>query len=540
MLKVVLVDDEEIIRDGIYAAVDWETLGCEVVAQADDGEQALRMIEETGADVIITDIKMPFIDGLELIERVKPKYPGIYIIIISGHDEFHFAQKALKLGAFDYILKPIEIDYLKEILLKIRSDYELRNKKELEVDSLREKLASNLPLLQERFFGDLLSGKVTGLEITKKLEELKIGDSGNYFAVLIAQIDDYYLVTQDLDDQQRNRFDQSFDLMIKDGGLSEKTIFVLEGKAGERIIAVATDYDPQDLEKAVVELCEAIHRKTGLMGENFTVTVAIGTIGDTLGFLAKSYQEALEALNYKYILGKNRDIYFKDLHSVPKKEFYDINYNESELISAIKMADKKLVRERLRALTGEIHAEGDKSYLYMQIMVSSIYRQALKLLHEVGGAAEEVFNNPLEVYNRILAFQTAGDMIGELSNVLLSIIDYIDIKRSGKFDQVIEKSKEFISQNYVRDDLSLADVAKYVNMSICYFSFIFKQEMGLTFIDYLTGKRIEKAKELLTASGYKSYEISYLVGYNNPTYFSTIFKKHTGVSPTEYRGSHVK
>lgn len=542
MLRVVLVDDEEIIREGIYRAVEWEELGFEVAGQAEDGEQALQIFAEVRPDLIITDIKMPFIDGLELIERIKPDYPEVYIVIISGHDEFNYAQKALKLGAFDYILKPIDLDYLKEMLLRIHSDYELRKKKESEIKVLREKITDNLPLFQEHFFKDLLAGRMSLQEIEKRSDESKFSLNGDFHAILIVQIDDYYLVTLYQDDQERNLLENSFDLLLKNTTIGAQGLYIFESKAGERVILVS-EYSREDLVNKIAEFTGELHEKVGGLSGHPTLTVAVGNIYDSLSWLSKSYKEAMEALRYKYILGKSRSILFQDLEITSKKEFKSIILNEEEIISAVKQGDKKLVLERLKNLVATLQTEGSegrRSYLYMQILVSSIYRQSLKLLQEAGGSAEEVFNDPLEVYNRILTFQTVQGMIGELANVLSSIIDYIEIKRYGKFDRLIEKSKEYLNQNFERDDLSLTDVARYVNMSTCYFSLIFKQEVGMTFIDYLTTKRIEKAKELLSTSQYKSYEISYMVGYNNPTYFSTIFKKYVGVSPTEYRGNFLK
>ncbi|MCX7708781.1 MAG: response regulator, partial [Clostridia bacterium] len=194
MLKVLLVDDEEIIRSGIAQGIDWAQLGFQVIGEAEDGEQALQAVKEMRPDVVITDIKMPFMDGLQFIEAVKPQYPNVSIIIISGHDEFHYAQKAVKLGAYDYILKPIELEYLKEILVNIRKEHEVELEKEMEVNHLRDKISENICDLKEKFIEDVLYGKLSAEEILNKAGYFGIDSSYDSYTAIAVQMDDYYLV----------------------------------------------------------------------------------------------------------------------------------------------------------------------------------------------------------------------------------------------------------------------------------------------------------------------------------------------------------
>lgn len=533
MLKVILADDEEIIREGILNGIDWNSLGLEVVGQAEDGEQALEIAKDTQPDIIITDIRMPFISGLDFIERIVPILPEAYIIIISGHDEFGYAQKALKLGAYDYILKPIELEYLNDILIKIAADYEQKSRKKDEVSSLKEKAAVNTEFFKECFFKDLALGKISSDEIGSKLKEFDLGSDGIHCSVVAIQMDDYYTIASGLSDDERRDLEIGFCSIIRDREKYGSSAIFFEEKAGECIVCVMDKYKGAVKQK-VLDLCSDIREKVGKVGQ-YTVTIAIGNTYDSISALSKSYKEAIEALTYKFIAGKNRNIFFESLNSEQRNEFYALDCNDVELISLIKTASKDQIQERLKALLEDIKQKGSHSYLYMQIVVSSIYMQALRALKDAGGTAEEVFAQPIEVYNKIMSHQTVEGIIGELSNAINNITDYIHTKRSGKFNLVIERVKEYIKKNYAKDDLSLETVANYVNISSCYFSVVFKQEVGETFIDYLTRVRIEKAKELLSVPGYKTYEISYMVGYNNPTYFSTTFKKYTGSSPTEYR-----
>ncbi len=531
MLKVVLVDDEEIIREGLLVSVPWEKLGFNVVGQAEDGEQAAQVIEETNPDVVITDIKMPFVDGLQLIEMVKPRYQDLYIIIISGHDEFQYAQKALKLGAFDYILKPIDLDYLETLLRRIGRDNEQRCLKDGEVYTLKEKYASNLPLLRERFLWDIINENIEEQKFTSRLEDLKLIREQCY-VVLIVQLDNYYVITSEMDDAQRRLMEKSFGETVK-GLCPVEQSMVLSAKAVHELVIIVWSSNAEEIKTALAGLSEKIHQKIREL-DKFTVTIGIGNIAMSLDSLAQSYRQAGEILDDKFVLGKNCDLYFKDLRQLPKTELKLNDYDETTLVSAIKLGDKQGVNERLAALAANLRTNGG-SHLYMQFIMGDIYRQALKVLKEAGGSGEELFNDPLEVYHKMIAYQTVEDMTEQLAETLFKIIDYIFMKRNNKFYQSTEKAKEFLKLNYAKEDLTLEDVARHVNLAPSYLSFIFKQEAGTNFVDFLNQIRLEKAKQLLMISDCKSYEVSYKVGYNNPTYFSTIFKKYVGVSPTEYK-----
>lgn len=533
MLKVVLVDDEEIIRDGILRCLSWEELGFQVAGQAEDGELALQVIEDTRPDVIITDIKMPFMDGLELIERIKPLYPATYIIIISGHEEFRYAQKAIKLGAYDYILKPIEPEYLKSVLINIRHDDLQQKQTAAEIDRMKAKISENLPLLQEFFFKSLVRGKIQPDSLDAKLEELQIEFRGNFYGAAIIQSDDYCTPTPG-DGESADQPDSTFINTIMEAGKKQPAVIIFDNNPGEAVILAAAA-DQGTLDKKLKIIFAETRSK---MDENCgsTITIAVGGDYGPMLNLAKSYSEALEALNYKFILGKNRDIYFNELDKAPKNEFEALtDYDEAEIITAIKLADQKQIKEKMGWLLSKMQSQGIHSSLYMQLVAGNLYLQALKILKDAGGSPEEIFNDPFTVYHKIIARQTLKDMHNELLNVLFRITDFINIKKFKRFYQVIEKAKDYLQKNYAKDDLSLEEAAQYVNMSSCYFSYIFRQETGLNFIDFLTKTRLERAKELLALSDSKSYEVSYQVGYNNPTYFSTLFKKYFGVTPTEYK-----
>ncbi|HEX7714107.1 MAG TPA: helix-turn-helix domain-containing protein, partial [Bacillota bacterium] len=441
------------------------------------------------------------------------------------------------LGAYDYILKPIDLDYFQELLIKIIREQEQRCKKENEFKALRTRVAANLPLIRTQFIKDLISDGIEPDIIPLKLSELEMTRC-SWCQVLLFQLDDFYLITRDLTKEQCRKLESSFNKLFQALDPDTETV-VFENQPHEQVMVVWAGTE-EALVSKVKTWRHLVREAVRDLGQ-YTVTTAIGTPRDCLDKLADSYQEAMSYMQFKFIIGKNREINRQDiLEQKGRQEYKAGDLNETELLEAVQLGDKQLVSEGVKTLFQRMLAMGNNSAAAVQMMVSVTYLQALKLLGEIGASAEQVFNDPLLVYKGIMAHQTISGMQQELENRLMSVADFISQRKNKRLTQIVNKAKQYIGKNYAKDDLSLEEVAAYVKISPCYFSFTFKQEEGINFIDYLTMIRIEKAKTFLTASAYKSYEVSYLVGYNNPTYFSTIFKKCVGLSPSAYRTRYLQ
>lgn len=510
MIKVLLVDDEEMIRQGIAESIDWEKLNMEVVGHAEDGEEALEVFKEHKPQLILTDIKMPFMDGLTLVEKVKSQNPNTYIIIISGYDEFQYAQKAIKLGAQDFILKPIDLDDLEKMLQKISQDYDSKLNKENEEKVLKEKVGNSVHILQTSFLKDLLFSKMDPDGIAEKAREMQMKET-SFGSVVIFKTDENYDAKNIMCD------------LYKD----EDGIFVFEMNSTEIIMIIlgAT-------EDSVRRRMKSLFNK---MEEQNRVTTAHGNITPALKGLSQSYHEALEALEYQFVLGIGKTISYESVKGRVKEYSSIINSKDYEMIYGLDFTNKESLKKDVNILMDNIKSAGRDSFLYSQMIISNIYMEAIKKLREYGGSVEEVFEHPFNMFKQLTSKPTLEMAQAELLIILFKIADYINDRKHGSYSYLIEKAKQYISQNYQNANLSIDSVARYLNISNSYFSILFKQETNQTFVDYLTAMRIEKAQNLLKASGYRTYEVADQVGFNNPTYFSTIFKKHTGHSPSEYR-----
>ncbi|PKG25267.1 response regulator [Niallia nealsonii] len=523
-MKVLLVDDEEMIRNGIYEAIDWGKLGMEVIGQAEDGEEALQIFQELEPQLILTDIKMPFMDGLELVEKVKRLSADTYIIIISGYDEFQYAQKAVKLGANDFILKPIDLDYLEQLLVKIKMDDEQKKMKALEENTLKERAVQSLTVLKADFFKELIFRKLTDEQVKEKIQELWTGNIFAYNSVMIIQLDE-----SDKDNQAVYPLFH----FVKERMAKEQSQHFVEMNKNELVICLLgeNEFVVNNRMKMIMNTIRSFQVQYAA----YSFTIALGTVYSSLASLPDSYEEALEALGYKFILGNNQNIFYEKIKEKKENQASIIKNIDQEIIYSIDFTDKENIKVEVTRLFSNIKSAGRDSYLYSQLIVSSIYMSSIQTLNEVGGNMGEIFEDPMKELKQISKSHTIEDALHQLLTSLYKIADYVNKRGGGKIPNLIDKAKRYMTQNFQTPSLSLDDAASHINVSNSYFSIIFKQETGYTFVDYLTLLRMEKAKYLLKASSYRTYEISELVGYNNSTYFSTLFKRQFGCSPSEYR-----
>ena len=534
MVKVLLVEDEEIIREGLINEIISSCPGFEIVEACSDGIQALKIAEKERLDIIITDIRMPFLDGLKLIEKVKKIHPQTFFVIISGHDEFKYAQKAINLGVTEYILKPIMLDQLKKILEKIRVNISDRDRKKSETLEMKKKSSITKKLLKEQLLRNIIFKQINIQDIKVKISKEKINRLGDQCAVILIQIDNYIAVTKKIDSEQIKKMNQSLDKKIETILFDYKNIFFFKASKYEYIICIA-EYEKKKLKQNIAEIKGEICKWLSTRND-ISTTVVIGGLYESIDKLSQSYKDALSELPFKYVLGKDKII---DSNDDREKEIAIINKDEHQLIlktiKAFKHFGKDEVKERIDLIFNNYNLRDERSMLRLLVIVSNIYTEALNFFENNGGNIENVYGDPIERYRDILLQETSEKVGEKLFIFLKKIIDYLQIQKYDRFNNIIQKAKNYINENYYKNSLSLKDVANHINLAVCYFSSIFSKQLGQTYRDYLADLRINKAKEFMEASNFMDYEICLKVGYNNPTYFSTIFKRKTGFTPSEYR-----
>ncbi|OHD81243.1 MAG: hypothetical protein A3J97_05660 [Spirochaetes bacterium RIFOXYC1_FULL_54_7] len=520
-----IADDEYLIRDGLARKIDWPGLGFGIVETAENGLEVLELISKNRPDLILMDIRMPFMDGLELIEKVKIQDQEICVVIISGHEEFAYAKTALQFDAFDYILKPINLKELEKVLIKARTHLEQQRAAHQEIVEIRRQVEISIPVLKERFILDIISGRLAEDRIRQ--------DAGHYGF----EVDDFFSTALiDLEaggtsscsstDNQKKLEIYFFDTLN-----NEHHVFISTISPNEYLLLVSGGVRGQveEVLKETVSNIFGVGKSNGL-----GMTISTGPTVDTLTQLPASYKNALLTLSGKFFSGGNRILYHSRVEQDLQAENLDF-FDISGFRQALTFADKKTCMAELRNLRAMILAQDKTPKLVLQLLCFNIFFECKKAIQELGAEINDILQDPFSFFHDIVSLSSGEALFDRLEALLSLILDYHDTVRLNQYSCDIDKAKKFIKSNYKDVTLCLKSMAEHVNVSACHFSVIFKKKTGVTYIQYLTDIRINRAKELLLNSDMKVYEVAFEVGYENPTYFSTLFKKLTGIPPADYR-----
>ncbi len=527
--RILLADDEEEVRKGIIRKIEWERLGFEVAGDAENGEDALEKIEQLKPDVVMTDIRMPYMDGLTLTARIRQKYPSVKILIFSGYDDFEYAQQAIKLNVTEYILKPVNVEELTEILTRVRENLDEEIEQRRNVNLLRERYRSSLPVLRELFLNELVRGNVAEEEVRPKLEEygVDILDARKLTAAVISvEGEERMQESPDLPLQQEKMLiPLSVRSLVEDHirGYFRFTSFNSPG--GITIIAAI---DQQNTQTGLIDLladaCKEIRRILGV-----TATIGVGHSSRQPEQIGVSYQSAVDALGYKAIVGAGGTIYINDVEPVNRGKLQLSQKDEAELENRIKFGTPESIEAEVRSLTGRIddtRAHASQYQVYMLSLVSCMTR----LMQQYDMDMRQVFEADGGVMNLIGGGQKQEEFAAWMTQTACRMNETLGRRRDNTTRQVIEEAKQYIQEHYQEPDLSVEMICRQLHMSPAYFSTMFRKETGKTCVAYLTDVRLNRAVELLNQTSDKTYVIAQKVGYLEQNYFSYVFKKKFGVS----------
>jgi two-component system, response regulator YesN len=534
MYKIIIVEDEAIVREGIKKRVDWTSLGFSVIGDAANGQEALAIAEKDWPDVILTDIRMPVLDGIELIRIVTERVPSTKVVILTGHEEFEYAHQSIKFGVLDYILKPVSANELSKVMAKVKEmlDHKLNNNQELE--SLKKQIKQSLPILRDRFLNDLVFTSMREQEIEEKKEFFGVEILGRQFVVMIVEIDDYKLLTERFREEQKQLLNFSvFNIVNETTSQYPKSIAFI-ARYDYITIIIESEQSSVLTKEKLSSFAEEL-RKNIEQNLQLTISIGVGNVYQGLERIRNSFREALSILEYKFLAGKNSTIFFSDIEICSSWDsIYPVEI-EKQLFSNVKLGNKDEIKRLLNQIVEQITASKSITWGYIQIIFNQLLTLLLKLMQEMNVDLTQIFGAGFNPYEAILKYETIVDLQAWLETWLLKVSDLLTGKRKNCFNILLTKAKEYINANFDNPALALNEVARQVNISNCYFSTLFKEEFGEAFQDYLIRVRIDKAKELLRLTDLKAYEIAYKVGYNDPHYFGVAFKKYVGVTPIEYK-----
>lgn len=540
MLKIFLAEDEVIVRETIKRMIPWEDLGFELVGEAADGEMALPLLLRQKPDLLITDIKMPFMDGLTLAKVAKKEIPGLKVVILSGYDDFNYAKQAINIGVEDYLLKPIAKNALIERLTEIRSRYEHEKTQKEYYEKFHREMQAYEKNSSRDFFEALVSGSMDMMEIYRRSEKLGLDIVAEAYNVLIFTMN----CEEDFSGQREGYSEwEAESLELLEEFFSENTSAMLF-RCNIFSYGVLIKGQKETIEENTRSCVSEIQRIFDRKEQKRQWFVAAGEPVERLSQIQKSYYSASRAFSQRYLYDENI-LYYDEMASMEKKNVTedDSTYLQKVDVNALnpailqKFLSNGLLEETENFVKDYFYAIGQEpleSLVFRNYVTLNVRFSVMSFLKEIG------------CDTRTLEQEDTEDVLSESSKSLENAIAYAekiisqaialrDQNSGNKNRSILKTAVDFIDSHYMEEDMSLNKAANAANVSANHFSALFSQNMGQTFIEYLTNLRMNKAKEYLRCTSMRSSEIAGEIGYKDAHYFSYLFKKTQGMTPSDYR-----
>lgn len=542
MLKIFLAEDEVVVRETIKRMIPWEELGFELVGEAADGEMALPLLIRQQPDLLITDIKMPFMDGLTLARLAKKEIPGLKVVILSGYDDFNYAKQAIGIGVEDYLLKPITKNALIERLSEIRSRYEHEKTQKEYYEKFQREMQAYEKNSSRDFFEALVGGSMDMMEVYKRAEKLGLDIVAEAYNVLIFTMN----CDEDFSGQRDEYFSweaESLELLENFfAGHSSAMLFRSNIFSYGVLLKGQRETIEENTRACVDEIRKILSRQDGRR-EWF---LAVGQSVERLSQIQKSYHTASRAFSQRYLYDENI-LYYDEMetmeHPGGQAETEDNAYLQKVDVNALnpailqKFLSNGLQEEAENFVKDYFYAIGQEpmeSLVFRNYVILNVRFSVISFIKGLGCDTNEMESADTE---EVLA-ESGKNMesaIAYAKKMISQAIEIRDQNSGNKNRSILKTAVDFIDSHYMEEDISLNTVANVANVSANHFSALFSQNMGQTFIEYLTTLRMNKAKELLRCTGMRSSEIAGEIGYKDAHYFSYLFKKTQGMTPSDYR-----
>lgn len=527
MKKIMIVDDNSLSVCGIEKSIDWAALDARIVHIRYNGKSAIEALKEESVDVIISDIEMPDLDGISMAKLAIAINPFVKVILISAYDRFDYAKRAIRIGVYDYIEKPIDYEYLEE---KIRGASALIDQEQHNMELLNQ----SRPLMTEKFFNDLLhySGKEASFHLSSYKDYLGLNLDYQFYTVVLFDIENASEIKAETGISQY-----------------EMLLYNLRDFIGQYCIIFNRHYMIKNFDGLTLILCQnssngnhvlqTVHKMASYVAEKYqdsdiSINIGIGSVVSDLWNINLSCESACHALEYRFFFPQKnvfdaREAFGKNLSLEP---FSDLS--EDELIRLICQKDYPALEAWMKKFSSDLLKKYQtKNLLFIRIY--SLLGRILKFLYELGIDACDLEENIIKTYGKLDAFNTSEQLFSWLYDLCVSACHKLDTSLKTYHDQLCESVLTYIRENYENCDLCLHDIAKYVNVSPAYLSALFKKNTKMSISDTISATRIEAACQCLKNSALTLKEISERCGYANQYYFSTSFKKKLGLSPSAYR-----
>lgn len=525
MYKVMLVDDEQDVLEAIRRRISWAEIGLSEPVLARNGIEALEIAEETMPDIVMTDIKMPYMDGLTLSRKLKQIQPSIRIIILSGFDEFEYAKEAIRLEAEEYILKPVDASELRKTFVRIRESLDTERNRLQNQKMLEQYYLDSLPVLRENFLVSLIQGKVPSDRYSQYIEDYQVDLHGPLYCAAVLHTSRSHVppgmnhllmsmaVKKLAEEKISARWHPCFCTYLSN-------LVIIFSLQNEEEIHHLTD--EMDLFcRLANSVCQAV------------VTCGIGQACSALSDLPVSYNGGRQAVSYRVIYGSIKAISISEIDPEKNDDVDEADDTDlMEIFKRIKVNDRGKLKKSIQAFL-ERHGR-KKSVQSYRLFVLELVGEMFRFARANELDSSSIFGHDDTIYQDIQT-KDLESLHRWMDDICLKMQAVFLTRRNDTTRSFVEKAKDYVSEHYGDADLSISSVCSTLGVSAAYFSTVFKKETGKTFINYLTEYRMNRAVEMLVSGNEKTYVIAQAVGYSDPNYFSYVFRRQFGVSPSRYK-----
>ncbi len=543
MPGLLVVDDEALVRSTVATIVTRGNLDVGPIMEAGDGSEAIILARRTRPDIMLIDVKMPGIDGLEATRVIRSEQPDIQVILLSAYDEFAFAQQAVRLGAVDYLLKPVRPATLLDTLSRTRESVAREKTRQREASQAHGQLRDTLPLAEARLVHDLISGMAADHDVVHRVLE-HLGRQIVQPAVVLVDIDQAYWALQGMPQPQLDSLCAMLPDAVRQAIPFPDASLVAQVRRGV-VAAIVTTHARLDTVDKLRSLGHAIRYTVKMRAQviaarhfaqpssSVTATVGVGGTADSLAAIALSYAEAEHAQRYRLYLGRDSVIHIDDVRAIEREtRAYPLDV-ERHLLMAARTGDRETSRDDMTQLMDYLlqvpNDSPDALHARFTELTALLSRAALE-----GGAPQaEVLRTSQHQLAALVILESREDIQQWALDCLEAFLSLAEI--TSQRDHVLQRATEYIQQHYARTNLMLSDVAEAVHLSPSHLGHLLRLRHGVSFIHYLTDLRVEKSKQLLANTDLTIAAIASQVGYDDATYFHRVFRRVSGMTPTSFR-----
>lgn len=539
MYRVLLVDDEILVRDAIKENIDWAGIDCELVGDCQNGQEAAEFVKKNPVDIVLTDICMPYMDGMELSHFLHDNYPDVVIVIFSGFGEFEYAKKAIQYNVSEYLLKPITAMELTSVIndMKVKVDQRQNEKRKMEnLTKASENYRKNAQVIRSKAIEALVNCTQDVKESLEQLKGMGIELLSSHYRVAQFDIDLYSDMYQiDLEKRQESALMAFVLYNITDEIVSRENAGIAYQEGSSRVCVLFTGTRTKDFSNRICSICREIQQKVKeVIG--IEVSMGIGSWVKAPEELIHSYNLAGKAIQYRYLLGGNLLLDMEETLVDQNVSLHEMFQHLTDTLKTGKKESMELTMSKIEETIKGALVNKSRACVYLQQAVRAIGNAYESMTTD----AQNVLEQRENLVHRLTDQKTFQQAIGLVKEYAQQVFDELSSMNSSSGQRQALLALDYIQNNYMDCELSLNSICSYLSISTSHFSTIFKEVTGETFMEVLIRTRMQKAKELLENTTLKNYEIAEKVGFSDPHYFGISFKKMTGKTPTEYAREYRK